>query len=645
MRKSYVVTLLAALLWVVVAFALHDYWRKDSPSENIQQIISQDPQILLAKSAQGEALLDVSALAYSDPERAQQALAAIGNTFSTELEKSYALYQQYRVARANDEPQLAAEYRGQLQTIARETEQPWLDAVLLADSAMQHTLHGRNDVGLTEIKLAIDIAKKEQINSLLPRFYNIAGALNNATNQLVDAQRYFLDAIDIANKVGQEAYKGTIYNNLGLLYLHIESWDRALEFIQKAQQIYLKRHAQGHKARGLQILYLNEAHVYNRQGNVKLARAAYEKSQEFYKATSTNLRHHLIQLKGKADMLLLEKQFTKALETTQQCVMLPSAADFPIEYGQCYLIMSKSQLALGDLDKAMQSAALSAAAFRSIEHQRWLIRVEEQKAKIFEQLGEYENALNSFKHFSANSKKQLLGKVYDLEQAFATEHIQRERDVLEVEKRLAESELDQEKLRFQIAIIWIAVCAVVLALTVSKVLATQRKNQELHQLSLLDPLTQLHNRRFYYDQIDHPAQLDAKTEYRVVLFDIDNFKDVNDIHGHEAGDRVLEGFAERLRLHVHAQELLIRWGGEEFLMLLRATDDLAKRLEEIRQHIDDALFETEEGSLHITTSVGVSHGGQIDTFTYNDEYFRRADKSLYEAKQNGKNQVVFPDGR
>lgn len=92
-----------------------------------------------------------------------------------------------------------------------------------------------------------------------------------------------------------------------------------------------------------------------------------------------------------------------------------------------------------DLDKAMQSAALSAAAFRSIEHQRWLIRVEEQKAKIFEQLGEYENALNSFKHFSANSKKQLLGKVYDLEQAFATEHIQRERDVLEVEKRLAES--------------------------------------------------------------------------------------------------------------------------------------------------------------------------------------------------------------
>ncbi|WP_050921326.1 tetratricopeptide repeat-containing diguanylate cyclase [Vibrio harveyi] len=604
MRKSYVVTLLAALLWVVVAFALHDYWRKDSPSENIQQIISQDPQVLLAKSAQGEALLDVSALAYSDPERAQQALAAIGNTFSTELEKSYALYQQYRVARANDEPQLAAEYRGQLQTIARETEQPWLDAVLLADSAMQHTLHGRNDVGLTEIKLAIDIA----------------------------------------NKVGQEAYKGTIYNNLGLLYLHIESWDRALEFIQKAQQIYLKRHAQGHKARGLQILYLNEAHVYNRQGNVELARAAYEKSQEFYKATSTNLRHHLIQLKGKADMLLLEKQFTKALETTQQCVMLPSAADFPIEYGQCYLIMSKSQLALGDLDKAMQSAALSAAAFRSIEHQRWLIRVEEQKAKIFEQLGEYENALNSFKHFSANSKKQLLGKVYDLEQAFATEHIQRERDVLEVEKRLAESELDQEKLRFQIAIIWIAVCAVVLALTVSKVLATQRKNQELHQLSLLDPLTQLHNRRFYYDQIDHPAQLDAKTEYRVVLFDIDNFKDVNDIHGHEAGDRVLEGFAERLRLHVHAQELLIRWGGEEFLMLLRATDDLAKRLEEIRQHIDDALFETEEGSLHITTSVGVSHGGQIDTFTYNDEYFRRADKSLYEAKQNGKNQVVFPDG-
>ncbi len=126
-------------------------------------------------------------------------------------------------------------------------------------------------------------------------------------------------------------------------------------------------------------------------------------------------------------MLLLEKQFTKALETTQQCVMLPSAADFPIELRTVLFDYVEVSIALGDLDKAMQSAALSAAAFRSIEHQRWLIRVEEQKAKIFEQLGEYENALNSFKHFSANSKKQLLGKVYDLEQAFATEHIQRER--------------------------------------------------------------------------------------------------------------------------------------------------------------------------------------------------------------------------
>ncbi|MEF1340946.1 GGDEF domain-containing protein, partial [Vibrio rotiferianus] len=214
--------------------------------------------------------------------------------------------------------------------------------------------------------------------------------------------------------------------------------------------------------------------------------------------------------------------------------------------------------------------------------------------------------------------------------------------LLEVEKRLAESELDQEKLRFQIAIFWIAISAVVLAFAVSRVLVTQRKNQELQQLSLLDPLTQLHNRRYYYDQIDHPHQLDAQTPYRVVLFDIDNFKKVNDVHGHEAGDRILEEFSERLRLHLRSQELLIRWGGEEFLMLLKGTDDLPKRLEAIRQHIDDVLFEAEEENLHITTSIGVSHGGLIETFTYNDEYFRRADKSLYEAKRNGKNQVVLP---
>ncbi|MFN1580245.1 tetratricopeptide repeat-containing diguanylate cyclase [Vibrio rotiferianus] len=639
MRKSYVVTLLAALLWAVVAFALHDYWRDDT---SVQQLPTLDPEELLAKSPVGQVLLDVSELTYVDSKRAQEVLAAVGMPFTTDLEKSFALYLQYRLARANDEPIRAQSYRQQLQDITQSSEQPWLEALLLADSAMDHTLHGRNELGITEIQLAIKIAERDRLHSLLPKLYNIAGALSNATNQLVDAQRYFLDGLNIANQINQEAYKGTIYNNLGLLYLHIDSWDRALEFIQKAQQVYLARHALGDKAKGLQVMYLNEAHIYNRQGKVDLARQAYEESKKYYKPTSTNLRYHLIQLKGKADLLLLEENYTDALKTTQQCVTLSSAADYPVEYGQCYLIMSKSQLALGQPDQAMKSAAASLAAFESIKHERWIIRVAEQKAKIFEKLGEYEEALNTYKHFSINRKKQLLGKVYDLEQAFATEHIQRERDLLEVEKRLAESELDQEKLRFQIAIFWIAISAVVLAFAVSRVLVTQRKNQELQQLSLLDPLTQLHNRRYYYDQIDHPHQLDAQTPYRVVLFDIDNFKKVNDVHGHEAGDRILEGFSERLRLHLRSQELLIRWGGEEFLMLLKGTDDLPKRLEAIRQHIDDVLFEAEEENLHITTSIGVSHGGLIETFTYNDEYFRRADKSLYEAKRNGKNQVVLP---
>jgi len=638
-RKSYVVTLLAALLWAVVAFALHDYWRDDTP---VQQLPTLDPEELLAKSPVGQVLLDVSELTYVDSKRAQEVLAAVGMPFTTDLEKSFALYLQYRLARANDEPIRAQSYRQQLQDITKSSEQPWLEALLLADSAMDHTLHGRNELGITEIQLSIKIAERDRLHSLLPKLYNIAGALSNATNQLVDAQRYFLDGLNTANQINQEAYKGTIYNNLGLLYLHIESWDRALEFIQKAQQVYLARHARGDKAKGLQVMFLNEAHIYNRQGKVDLARQAYEESKKYYKPTSTNLRYHLIQLKGKADLLLLEENYTDALKATQQCVTLPSAADYPVEYGQCYLIMSKSQLALGLPDQAMKSAAASLAAFESIKHERWIIRVAEQKAKIFEKLGEYEEALNTYKHFSINRKKQLLGKVYDLEQAFATEHIQRERDLLEVEKRLAESELDQEKLRFQIAIFWIAISAVVLAFAVSRVLVTQRKNQELQQLSLLDPLTQLHNRRYYYDQIDHPHQLDAQTPYRVVLFDIDNFKKVNDVHGHEAGDRILEGFSERLRLHLRSQELLIRWGGEEFLMLLKGTDDLPKRLEAMRQHIDDVLFEAGEENLHITTSIGVSHGGLIETFTYNDEYFRRADKSLYEAKRNGKNQVVLP---
>jgi diguanylate cyclase (GGDEF)-like protein len=127
--------------------------------------------------------------------------------------------------------------------------------------------------------------------------------------------------------------------------------------------------------------------------------------------------------------------------------------------------------------------------------------------------------------------------------------------------------------------------------------------------------------------------------YSLIMFDIDNFKEVNDIHGHQIGDEILRELSTLAASLVRDSDHLARWGGEEFIMILpdSKVKDSAGMAEHLRTEIAEATF---TGGLSVTCSFGVAgyhHRGKNSV----KRMFEAADSALYKAKENGRNRVEY----
>ncbi|MBY0399130.1 GGDEF domain-containing protein, partial [Myxococcota bacterium] len=167
-----------------------------------------------------------------------------------------------------------------------------------------------------------------------------------------------------------------------------------------------------------------------------------------------------------------------------------------------------------------------------------------------------------------------------------------------------------------------------------------RANEVLEQLAITDGLTKIHNHRYFQDQLAHAvARADsAGMALALVLIDIDDFKALNDRHGHATGDRVLEGLAQVLNTNARECDVLARYGGEEFALLALDTElEAAVAVaEQIRLAVHEHAFDGVEGGkpIQVTVSIGVAQ--------YRGDrrrLFADADRALYAAKAGGKDCV------
>jgi diguanylate cyclase (GGDEF)-like protein len=191
------------------------------------------------------------------------------------------------------------------------------------------------------------------------------------------------------------------------------------------------------------------------------------------------------------------------------------------------------------------------------------------------------------------------------------------------------------------------VCLVIYDVTNEAVsrLGMESLNRQLEKISQVDGLTGLCNRRFWDEQfvMEYKRGMRSESPSTLVMLDIDNFKQVNDTYGHPAGDEVIKKLAEIIKKTTRDTDVLGRYGGEEFTMILPDTPvaNVEFVAERIRRLVEKCNVVYDEISIKFTISIGIA--GFKQSYKDSTQWLDLADKALYQAKALGKNRVILAE--
>ncbi len=168
-------------------------------------------------------------------------------------------------------------------------------------------------------------------------------------------------------------------------------------------------------------------------------------------------------------------------------------------------------------------------------------------------------------------------------------------------------------------------------------------HEEIYRLTIMDGLTQIYNARYLYEALEREIIRCRRHErdLSVIMFDIDYFKRINDVHGHLAGDFVLKELARIIQQRIRRDEVFARYGGEEFSIILPETplEGAVSLAETLRQRVEEHVFSFQADTIKVTISIGAAQLTDADKTA--NELLKRADELLYQAKRTGRNRVCY----
>ena len=266
-----------------------------------------------------------------------------------------------------------------------------------------------------------------------------------------------------------------------------------------------------------------------------------------------------------------------------------------------------------------------------------------EKSKNYKRSLEYlKKYLELEKSINTQTSEENINK---LQLKIETLHMEEELKILKKDKKIKELQIQQAKLknRYYIIITLLLFLGVVFLgysyiITKKSNLQIKDMNKKLDELSRIDPLTKLSNRRDILEKIEYEV-IRAKRNKKPISFllcDLDHFKKINDKYGHDCGDEVLKKVAETFTSTLRQQDLISRWGGEEFLIVLLETDrknsyDVA---EKVRKNIENLKIKCLDKAIKITITIGIS---EYEEDTNIDDIIKRADMALYIGKSRSRN--------
>lgn len=163
---------------------------------------------------------------------------------------------------------------------------------------------------------------------------------------------------------------------------------------------------------------------------------------------------------------------------------------------------------------------------------------------------------------------------------------------------------------------------------------------KVKESSIRDPLLEIYNRKYFFDTIEDKILEDTSIEFAIVMMDIDDFKKVNDVYGHQVGDEILISITKTINQNLHGKDIAARYGGEEIVIYIDEVQNyniVYNRIDSIRKEITNIISENKNIKNPITASFGISYYKGNKSV---DKVLKTADLMLYEAKRSGKNRVI-----
>jgi len=445
----------------------------------------------------------------------------------------------------------------------------------------------------------------------LARVTNALGVAHNFTGDHARARDYYAQALEIVRQTDDNALENSILGNLALVIAELEGPEAGLPAHREA-----------------------------------LALARERGDAETVANQLANICNRLVEAER------LGEATTTCREALEQVEKLGNTR-----------LIAGTRMSLGDLERARNrpeealqnyqaALALAENLVPSVE-----VEVLEKLARVHEALDEPRRALDRFRQLM-ELRKELLEReraslIEELEVRYRVEQQEREIELLELDRALQDAKLRQRSLLLIGAAIALVLVTLLLLVawrgfTVKSHLERElaQRNSELVEaldtitrLAREDSLTGLLNRRGFHEL----AQREIRRSQRageplsLVMADIDEFKQLNDRHGHTVGDEILRNISRRMEQGIRDLDIVCRWGGEEFVFLLPRTDPIEARqvIERVRSQVVASPIATEAGAFPVTLTFGIA---LVESDL--DAAIAQADQAMYRGKNAGRDRIV-----
>jgi diguanylate cyclase (GGDEF)-like protein len=364
-----------------------------------------------------------------------------------------------------------------------------------------------------------------------------------------------------------------------------------------------------------------------------------------------------ITLVNLSDSYLKEHDYARAAQYAQESLRSSEGTKDKSTEATARINLGQAYIGMGRLAEGKKHYEAGMARYEQENNKPDLQAALREYGEALERAGDLAGAVSAYHRERAISnelfEKRRQQAMLELQEKYETEKKQRQIELLSRENQVKGTEIDNRRLQQRVwwllALVF-ALAAAVVGLLYRKVRNTNAqlevKNLELKAQSTLDPLTSLYNRR-HFQEFMRGLNAQEKRADDIVgalfLLDVDHFKNINDNYGHAAGDAVLKMIAENLRIALRETDMIVRWGGEEFLAFLPAiprhgVDEIARR---ILLGISTQSLKYQEHDISVNVSVGFSPfplvpGGVPLPW---ERAVNLVDMALYLAKAHGRNRA------